>query len=112
MSDCEVSRVTEELKQRGEYSFHNDALGLFSTIDHYMLANVFVQDLLNVKYIDSDDDISDHRPLELSIELRHIERHEVQKLNLLRTVWNNEFKKHTTIDLVRNCLKCKLQSVV
>ena len=78
--------MTEELNKRGEYFFHNDVLRLFSTIDHCVLANVCVQDLLNVKFIDSDDDFSDHRPLKLSIEFRYIERHEVQRLNLLRTV--------------------------
>ena len=77
MLDCEVSIVTEELEKSGEYYFHNDALGLFSTTDHCMLANVFAQDLLDVKFIDSDDDFFGHRPLVLSIEFRNIELNEV-----------------------------------
>ena len=92
MLDCEVSTVTEELEKSGKYSFHNDALGLFITIDHCMLANVFVQDLLDVKFIDNDDNFSDHRSLALSTEFRNIERNEVQKLNFLHTLWNNEIK--------------------
>ena len=45
-----------------------------------MQANVFLQDLLDAKFIDSDDDFSDHRSLALSIEFCNIERNVEQKL--------------------------------
>jgi hypothetical protein len=59
--------VTKYLDDEGEYTYHNDTLGIYSMIDHCLLS----QSLSNMAYVvdivDDVDDWSDHRPIVVTL---------------------------------------------
>jgi hypothetical protein len=66
--------ITKKLEDKGAYTFHNDALKIFSMIDHCAVTAVLDKRVKDVNIIDHIDDWSDHKPIEVIFNLT-LEKH-------------------------------------
>jgi exonuclease III len=67
LCDYQMNVITKKLEDKGAYTFHNDALKIFSMIDHCAVTAVLDKRVKDVNIIDHIDDWSDHKPIEVII---------------------------------------------
>ena len=93
LRDYKLNIVTKELEKNGAYTFHNDALKIFSMIDHCAVTEYMATKVNGVNIIEHVDDWSDHKPIEVMFNMTLEKQDYYKKLKQLKANWSESAKK-------------------